>query len=46
VMPIKTKKILESLDENNNDIVFNFGFGVLKPNNKISNISNIFPRID
>ena len=46
VMPTKTKKILESLDETNNDLVFDFAFGVLKPNNKISNISNIFPRID
>ena len=47
IMPSKSGSIISALDncvheEYNHDTTF----GILKPNNKLGNISNIFPRID
>ena len=47
VMPSKAGDIIQALDKGPNE-KYNFktSFGMLKPNRKITDISNIFPRID
>ena len=47
VMPTKAGDIIQALDKGPNE-KYNFetSFGILKPNRKIADISNIFPRID
>ena len=46
-MPSKAGSIIEALDNCKiKDYSFNTSFGIVKPNNKIADVSNIFPRID
>ena len=47
IMPSKTGDIIQALDNCPIEKYdHNTSFGVLKPNNKLINITNIFPRID
>ena len=47
VMPSKAGDVIQALDKcPNENYDFDTSFGILKPNNKLANISNIFPRID
>ena len=47
IMPTNAGSIIEALDKcPNQSYNFDTSFGILKSNNKIANISNIFPRID
>ena len=47
IMPSKAGSIIEALDNCKiKDYSFDTSFGIVKPNNKIADVSNIFPRID
>ena len=47
IMPSKTNQIIQALDTCPNDEYdYDTSFGILKPNHKLININNIFPRID
>ena len=47
IMPSKAGSIIQALNNHPNEQYdYNTSFGILKPNNKLDDIKNIFPRID